>query len=122
MGLMYRTAHKNQNIRIDANWALDIMVISVPPLFAIRAMTNCHQKNSAVRITQLRLMHCVAVIADPMKILTGTVLKEARKLILKTCIATIENSNVDIRCVQLLLFMYSLYIIHMYIYIHIVCK
>lgn len=104
---MYRTADKNQNIRIDANWALDKMVISVSPLFAIRAITNCHQKNSAVIITQLRLIHCVTVIADPIKILTGTALKEVRKLILKTCIATIENPNVDIRCVQLL-FMYSL--------------
>lgn len=94
---MYRTADKNQNIRIDANWALDKMVISVPPLFAIRAITNNHYKNSTVRLSQLRLLHCVTVIADPMKILTGTVLKEGRKLILKTCVATIEDRYVDIR-------------------------
>lgn len=98
---MYRTADKNQNIRIDANWALDKMVISVSPLFAIRAITNCYHKNSAVRIAQLRLMHYVTVIANPMKILTEIVLKEVRKLILKTCVTTIEDPNVDIRCVQL---------------------
>lgn len=94
---MYRTADKNQNVRIDANWALDKMVISVPPLFAIRAMTNCNHKNSAVKIAQLRLMHCVTVIADPIQILTGTGLKEARKLILKTCVAAVEDANIDIR-------------------------
>ncbi|XP_022166455.1 uncharacterized protein LOC111031002 [Myzus persicae] len=98
-GLMNRTADKNQNIRIDANWALDKMVISIPPLYSIKSIANCSQhKNPAVKIAQLRLMHCVTVIADPMKILTGiTGLKKARQLILKNCVATIEDANAEIR-------------------------
>jgi len=96
---MNRTADKNQNIRIDANWALDKMVISVPPLYSIKSIANCSQhKNPAVKIAQLRLMHCITVIADPMKILTGIAgLKKARQLILKSCVATIEDANAEIR-------------------------
>lgn len=94
---MFRTADKNQNVRIDANWALDKMVISVPPLFAIKSLTNCNHKNSAVKIAQLRLMYCVTVMADPIHILTGSGLKEARKLILKNCVAAVEDANINIR-------------------------
>lgn len=94
---MYRTADKNQNVRIDANWALDKMVISVPALFAIRTIANCHHKNPAVKIAQFRLMHCVTVIAEPMKILTGVGLKETRQLILRNCITALEDGNADIR-------------------------
>ncbi|XP_050053434.1 uncharacterized protein LOC114132480 isoform X2 [Aphis gossypii] len=98
-GLMNRTADKNQNIRIDANWALDKMVISIPPLYSITSIANCSQhKNPAIKIAKLRLMHCITVIADPIKILSGTTgLKKARQLILKTCIATIEDPNAEIR-------------------------
>jgi len=96
---MNRTADKNQNIRFDANWALDKMVISVPPLFSIKSIANSSlHKNPAVKIAQLRLMHCVAVIADPMKILTGiSGLKKIRQLILKNCLATIEDANAEVR-------------------------
>jgi len=96
---MNRTADKNQNIRIDANWALDKMVISIPPLYSITSIANCSQhKNPAVKIAQLRLMHCITVIADPIKILSGTTgLKKARQLIFKTCVATIEDANAEIR-------------------------
>lgn len=97
VGLMYRTADKNQNVRIDANWALDKMVISISPLFAIKAIANCHHKNPAVKLAQLRLMYCVTVIADPMKILTEICLKEVRRLIFKNCVAGIEDANADIR-------------------------
>lgn len=94
---MYRTADKNQNVRIDANWALDKMVISIPALFAIKVMANCHHKNPAVKITQLRLMYSVTVIAEPIKILTGPGLKEARQLILQSCVSVVEDTNADIR-------------------------
>lgn len=102
IGLMYRTADKNQNVRIDANRALDKMVISIPPLFAVKAIANCHHKNPAVKMAQLRLMYCVAIIAEPKKILTGIGLKEVRRLIFKNCVAEVENANADIRYTNLI--------------------
>lgn len=98
LGLMNRTADKNQNVRIDANWALDKMVISVPASFSIKALANSnHHKNPAVKIAQLRLMHCVSVIADPTKILTKVELRDVRRLILKNCVSAVEDANAEIR-------------------------
>ncbi|XP_050436683.1 uncharacterized protein LOC126843302 [Adelges cooleyi] len=97
VALMYRTADKNQQLRIDANWALDKMVMSVPSLMAIKAMANCRHKNPAVKIAQLRLMHCVTAIVDPIKLLTAPGLREARRLVLNNCVAAVEDANADIR-------------------------
>lgn len=97
IGLIYRTADKNQNVRIDANWALNKMVISVPPLFAIKAIVNCHHKNPTVKIAQLRLMYYITVIVGPIKILTEIGLKEVRRLIFKNCVVGVEDANADIR-------------------------
>jgi hypothetical protein len=94
---MYRTADKHQNVRMDANWALDKMILNITPVSSIKVIANCHHKNSAVKITQLRLLHRATVLADPMKILIGTGLKESRQLILKNCVVAVEDANSDIR-------------------------
>ncbi|XP_050528085.1 uncharacterized protein LOC126898189 [Daktulosphaira vitifoliae] len=97
VGLMCKTADKNQQLRIDANWALDKMVISVPLLVAIKALAGCRHKNPSVKVAQLRLMHGAVVIGDPKKILISPGLKEARRLVLRNCITAIEDSNADVR-------------------------
>jgi len=61
-------ADKNQNIHIDANWALDKMVISIPLLYSIKSIANCIVNTKIQLLKKHRLMHCVAIIADPMKI------------------------------------------------------
>lgn len=95
--LLQKTADTNKFVRIDANEALDSMVINILPIHSVRTLVQkgIPHRNSVVRTAAARLLVCIVGTVGVQTLFAGN--KETRNRIVSAAAQCMNDGCQDVR-------------------------